>query len=91
MLFRKWSDDYPRWRNTLGISTGLALILTTLILGAVAATVFATFFGWSTSRRLLRPLSRVADDAGQIADLVAGTRSSSQVNGALSVRRASPP
>ena len=26
VLFRKWSDDYPRWRNTLGISTGLALI-----------------------------------------------------------------
>jgi hypothetical protein len=26
VLFRKWSDDYPRWRNTLGISTALALI-----------------------------------------------------------------
>jgi PAP2 superfamily protein len=26
VLFRKWSDDYPRWRNTLAISTGLALI-----------------------------------------------------------------
>jgi PAP2 superfamily len=26
VLFRKWSDEYPRWRNTLGISTGLALI-----------------------------------------------------------------
>ncbi|MDQ1533439.1 MAG: hypothetical protein QOF28_1200 [Actinomycetota bacterium] len=26
VLFRRWSDDYPRWRNTLGISTGLALI-----------------------------------------------------------------
>lgn len=25
-LFRRWSDDYPRWRNTLAISTGLALI-----------------------------------------------------------------
>jgi hypothetical protein len=25
-LYRKWSDDYPRWRNTLGIATGLALI-----------------------------------------------------------------
>ena len=25
-LFRKWSDDYPRWRNTLGIATALALI-----------------------------------------------------------------
>jgi hypothetical protein len=26
VLFRTWSDDYPRWRNTLGVSTGLALI-----------------------------------------------------------------
>ena len=26
VLFRKWSDDYPRWRNTLGVSTALALI-----------------------------------------------------------------
>jgi hypothetical protein len=26
VLFRKWSDDYPRWRNTLAVSTGLALI-----------------------------------------------------------------
>jgi hypothetical protein len=25
-LYRKWTDDYPRWRNTLGIATGLALI-----------------------------------------------------------------
>jgi hypothetical protein len=25
-LYRRWSDDYPRWRNTLGIATGLALI-----------------------------------------------------------------
>ena len=25
-LYRKWSDDYPRWRNTIGIATGLALI-----------------------------------------------------------------
>jgi len=25
-LYRKWTNDYPRWRNTLGIATGLALI-----------------------------------------------------------------
>jgi hypothetical protein len=25
-LFRKWPDDYPRWRNTIGIATALALI-----------------------------------------------------------------
>jgi signal transduction histidine kinase len=52
----------------------LAVILTTLILGAFVATVFATFFGWSTSRRLLRPLSRVADAAGQIASGGLGAR-----------------
>ena len=25
-LFRSWSDDYPKWRNTLAVTTGLALI-----------------------------------------------------------------
>jgi hypothetical protein len=25
-LFKKWPDDYPRWRNTLGIATAIALI-----------------------------------------------------------------
>jgi PAP2 superfamily len=25
-LFRRFTDDYPRWRNTLAVSTGLALI-----------------------------------------------------------------
>ncbi len=25
-LFRKWSDDWPLWRNTLAITTGIALI-----------------------------------------------------------------
>jgi PAP2 superfamily len=25
-LFRKWPDDYPRWRNTLGVATLIALI-----------------------------------------------------------------
>jgi two-component system sensor histidine kinase MtrB len=38
-----------------------------LIVGSILATLLATFFGWSTSRRLLRPLSRVADAAGNIA------------------------
>ena len=52
----------------------LTVVLTTLIVGAVAATVFATFFGWSTSRRLLRPLSRVADAAGEIASGGLGAR-----------------
>jgi hypothetical protein len=25
-LFKKWPNDYPRWRNTIGIATALALI-----------------------------------------------------------------
>lgn len=25
-LFRVWPDDYPRWRNTLGVATAIALI-----------------------------------------------------------------
>ena len=29
-LYRKWSDDYPTWRNTLGIATAIALIGFTL-------------------------------------------------------------
>src|SRR5688500_6422423 len=45
----------------------LRLLATALIVGSVLAALLATFFGWSTSRRLLRPLSRVADAAGNIA------------------------
>jgi hypothetical protein len=26
VLFRKWTDEYPLWRNTLAVSTGLALV-----------------------------------------------------------------
>ena len=25
-LFRRWTDDYPIWRNTLAVTTGIALI-----------------------------------------------------------------
>jgi signal transduction histidine kinase len=45
----------------------LQVLATALIVGAVLATLVATFFGFSTSRRLLRPLSRVADAAADIA------------------------
>jgi signal transduction histidine kinase len=47
--------------------TTLRVLATALIVGSILATVLATFFGWSTSRRLLRPLSRVADAASEIA------------------------
>jgi signal transduction histidine kinase len=45
----------------------LRLLATALIVGSILAALLATFFGWSTSRRMLRPLSRVADAAGNIA------------------------
>ncbi|CAN5832043.1 HAMP domain-containing sensor histidine kinase [soil metagenome] len=45
----------------------LRAIVTALTIGTVVTTMLATFFGWSTSRRLLRPISRVADAAGEIA------------------------
>jgi signal transduction histidine kinase len=45
----------------------LRVLTTALVFGSVLAAALATFFGWSTSRRLLRPLSRVADAASNIA------------------------
>ncbi len=44
----------------------LRAILTALALGGVGGLVLASLFGFSTSRRLLRPLSRVADAAEDI-------------------------
>jgi signal transduction histidine kinase len=52
----------------------LRIVITTLVVGAALTTLLATFFGWSTSRRLLRPLSRVADAAGDIASGALGAR-----------------
>lgn len=52
----------------------LTIILTALVIGAAVTTMFATFSGWSTSRRLLRPLREVADAAGEIADGALGAR-----------------
>lgn len=45
----------------------LRAILTALLLGVSATVVLATLFGLATSRRLLRPLSHVADAAEDIA------------------------
>ena len=50
-----------------GTERTLRAILTALALGGVGTLALATLFGFSTSRRLLRPLSRVADAAGEIA------------------------
>ncbi len=52
----------------------LRVLATALTVGAILAAIVATFFGWSTSRRLLRPLSRVADAAGEIASGTLGAR-----------------
>jgi two-component system, OmpR family, sensor histidine kinase MtrB len=45
----------------------LRAIGTALAIGAAVTTIFAGALGWSTSRRLLRPISRVATTAGEIA------------------------
>lgn len=45
----------------------LRTIGTALGIGAAVTTLFAGALGWSTSRRLLRPISRVATAAGEIA------------------------
>ena len=45
----------------------LRAIATALLVGSGVTILFAAFLGWSTSRRLLRPLSRVATAAGEIA------------------------
>jgi signal transduction histidine kinase len=45
----------------------LQAIGTALAIGAAVTTFFAGALGWSTSRRLLRPISRVATTAGEIA------------------------
>ena len=46
----------------------LRVIVISLLIGSALAALFATFFGFTTSRGLLRPLTRVADAAGEIAE-----------------------
>ncbi len=50
-----------------GTESNLRAIATALLVGASVTMLFAGFMGWWTSRRLLRPLSRVATAAGEIA------------------------
>lgn len=52
----------------------LRILATALVVGSLLAAIVATFFGWSTSRRLLRPISNVADAAGEIAAGKLGAR-----------------
>lgn len=48
-------------------SDTLNVLATALVVGAILATLVAVAFGWSTSRRLLRPITDVADAAEDIA------------------------
>ena len=47
--------------------SALRSISTALLIGIAVTTIFAGALGWSTSRRLLRPISRVSTAAGEIA------------------------
>jgi two-component system sensor histidine kinase MtrB len=58
----------------------LTALLTALGLGGLGTLVIATLFGFSTSRRLLRPLSRVADAAEDIASGGLDTRLDSETD-----------
>ncbi len=50
-----------------GTERNLRAIATALLVGTGVTILLAGFLGWWTSRRLLRPLSRVASAAGEIA------------------------
>lgn len=52
----------------------LRIISTTLTIGTVIAGLFAALLGWAVGRRLMRPLTRVADAAGEIASGGLSTR-----------------
>jgi len=57
-----------------GTERTLRTVLTALLIGTAVTTLFATFSGLSTTRRLLRPLGQVADAASEIAGGALGAR-----------------
>ena len=57
-----------------GVQNNLRLIATALAIGAISTTLFGAGLGWWASRRLLRPLSRVSNAAGQLASGSLDTR-----------------
>lgn len=71
---RAWDVGYVETFPLATTENTLRALATALIVGAGLATVVATFFGWSTSRQLLRPISRVADAAEKIASGTLGAR-----------------
>lgn len=67
VYMRSWEIGYIEAFPLDSTERTLRILATALFVGAALATVVATFFGFSTSRRMLRPLSRVADAASDIA------------------------
>ena len=57
-----------------GTERALRTVLTALLIGTGITTLFATFSGLSTTRRLLRPLGQVADAASEITGGALGAR-----------------
>ena len=71
---RAWDVGYIEAFPLSTTEQNLRILATALVVGSILAAILATFFGWSTSRRLLRPLSNVADAAGEIASGTLGAR-----------------
>ncbi|NNE11129.1 MAG: HAMP domain-containing histidine kinase [Ilumatobacter sp.] len=71
---RAWDVGYIEAYPLENTERTLRILATALVVGSVLAAILATFFGWSTSRRLLRPISNVADAAGEIASGTLGAR-----------------
>lgn len=57
-----------------GTQSSLRVIATALLVGSAVTMVLAGLLGWWTGRRLLRPLTRVASAAGEIAGGGLGAR-----------------
>lgn len=74
MNLRAWDVGYIEAFPLDTTERTLRILATALVVGSILATILATFFGYTTSRRLLRPLSNVADAAGEIASGTLGAR-----------------
>ena len=48
-LYRRWTDDYPRWRNTLGVATGARAHRVRVLPAAAAAAARPRAYGSSTT------------------------------------------
>ena len=84
-LYRKWSDDYPTWRNTLGIATAIALIGFTLYplmpprllpahYGFDPLTHYTTFWTINGGQEHLQPVRRDAERPLRMGAVVARAR-----------------